>query len=220
MSEDGVFSFEASYLMDVVDHTLFDMTYHEHLAYHSVKPLKAFFDANGMEMIEATRVDSHGGSLRGVAQLKGGGRTVGASVGEMTALEEEKKLDRAETLVAFGKKINEIKKELGFLLRRLRGEGKTIAGFGAPAKATTLMHHFELGPDIVDFIVDDSPLKQGLFSPGFHIPILPSQAIYEQKPDYLLILAWNFAEPIMKKHQAFSKAGGRFITPLPQIGIF
>ena len=216
----GIFSFEVSYLLDVHDKTLFDMTYHEHLAYHSVKPLRRFFDANGMEMIEALRTHTHGGSLRGIAQLKGGGRPVGESVQAMTALEEDRKLDRAETLIQFGNDIEQKKQELGSLLRRLKGEGKTIAGFGAPAKATTLMYHFGLGPDIVDFIVDDSPLKQGLFSPGFHIPILPSQEIYQRKPDYLLILAWNFAATIMEKHSEFSKEGGRFIVPLPEIGIF
>jgi len=219
LDDNGVFSFEVSYLADVVDNTLFDMTYHEHLAYHSVKPLRRFFTANGMEMIEALRTDSHGGSLRGIARLKNGGHPAGASVGEMIALEEEKKLDRVETLVDFGDKIEEKKRELGSLLRRLKSDGKTIAGFGAPAKATTLMYHFGLGPDIIDFIVDDSPLKQGLFSPGFHIPVLPSAAIYERKPDYLLILAWNFAEPIISKHQSFSREGGRFIIPLPAIRI-
>src|SRR5262249_46697849 len=100
-----------------------------------------------------------------------------------------------------------------------KAEGKRIAGFGAPAKATTLMHHFALGPDILDFIVDDSPLKQGLFSPGYHIPVLPPAAIYERKPDYLLVLAWNFAESIMAKHQRFREAGGKFIVPLPELKV-
>lgn len=217
---DGVFSFEVSYLLDVCENGLFDMTYHEHLAYHSLKPLLRFFAANGMEMIEALRSNAHGGSLRGIVQLQGGPRQAGKSVAALAALEEEKKLDRPETLISFAAKIGEKKRELGSLLRRLKQEGKSIAGFGAPAKATTLMHHFQLGPDIIDFIVDDSPFKQGLFSPGFHIPILPTAAIYEKKPDYLLILAWNFAKSIMEKHQPFTKAGGHFITPLPQIGIY
>lgn len=220
LSKDGVFSFEVSYLLDVYEQTLFDMTYHEHLAYHSVKPLCRFFAANGMKMVEARRTSAHGGSLRGVVQLQGAVRKAGSSVAEMIALEEAAKLDRAETFIAFGAKINQKKQELGSLLRRLKKEGKTIAGFGAPAKATTLMHHFQLGPDIIDFIVDDNPLKQGLFSPGFHIPILPTSAIYERKPDYLLILAWNFAKSIIEKHHSFATGGGRFITPLPQIGIY
>jgi hypothetical protein len=105
------------------------------------------------------------------------------------------------------------------LLRGLKSQGKRLAGFGAPAKAATLMHHFGLGPGLIDFIVDDSSFKQGLFSPGHHIPVLASSAIYERKPDYLLILAWNFAPSIMDKHKAFAQAGGHFIVPLPRLEV-
>jgi len=105
------------------------------------------------------------------------------------------------------------------LLRELKSTGKKIAGFGAPAKATTLMYHFGIGPELIDFIVDDSPLKQGLFTPGFHVPVVPSSAIYERKPDYIVLLAWNFAEPIMKSHRAYTDAGGHFIVPIPKLEI-
>ena len=220
LSPEGVFVFEVSYLVDVYEDTLFDMMYHEHLAYHSVKPLTRFFEANGMELIEALRVSSHGGSLRGVAQLKGGAHPVGASVGTAVAQEEELGLDKAETLRGLARKIDGIKSELGDILRRLKEEGKSIAGFGAPAKATTLMYHFDIGPDLIDFIVDDSPLKQGLFTPGMHIPVVGSEAIADKKPDVLVILAWNFANPIMEKHEAFRRSGGQFIVPLPKVEIF
>ena len=103
------------------------------------------------------------------------------------------------------------------LLNNLKEDGKTIAAFGAPAKATTLMYHFDIGPEIIDFIVDDSPLKQGLFSPGKHIEIVSSSEIEKRNPDYLLILAWNFAGSIMDNHSSFSKLGGKFIVPLPKI---
>lgn len=220
LAPDGIFAFEASYFVDVYEKTLFDTIYHEHLDYHTVKPLRAFFVENGMELIEAVRVPSHGGSLRGMAQLSGGGRPVGASVGDLVRLEEELGLDRVETLTEFFGRIDALGRELRLLLRDLKAEGKSIAGFGAPAKATTLMHHFDIGPDVIDFIVDDSPLKQGLFSPGFHIPILSSTSIYDRRPDYLLILAWNFAAPIMAKHKAYTDAGGRFIVPLPKLEIY
>jgi hypothetical protein len=105
------------------------------------------------------------------------------------------------------------------VLKDLKAHGKSIAGFGAPAKATTLMYHFGLGPDVIDFIVDDSPLKQGLFTPGHHIPVLPSAALYERNPGYVLILAWNFAGPIMKNHEKFTRAGGHFIVPLPKVQV-
>lgn len=220
LADDGVFVFEVSYLMDVYNDTLFDTIYHEHVAYHSVKPLQSFFDANGMELIAVQRVDSHGGSLRGVAQLKGAKRDVEPSVGALIALEADLGLDKAETLKAFGQKIGAIKDRLTSELARLKADGKIIAGFGAPAKATTLMYHFGIGPDVIDFIVDDSPLKQGLYTPGLHVPVLPSDALYEKNPDYVVILAWNFAQPIMEKHAAFAEAGGRFIVPLPQVEIY
>lgn len=215
----GVFVFEVSYLVDVVRDTLFDTIYHEHLDYHTVKPLVRFFAANGMEMIEAIRINSHGGSLRGIVQLKDGPYPVGQSVATAMAEEERLGLDKAETFRAFSHNIDALGKELRRVLRSLKSQGKRIAGFGAPAKATTLMYHFGIGPELVDFIIDDSPLKQGLFSPGMHVPVLSSAAIAEKSPDYLVILAWNFAKPIIEKNAAFRAAGGKFIIPLPKVEV-
>lgn len=217
LADDGLFVFEVSYLVDVFEKTLFDTIYHEHLAYHSVKPLLSFFDAHGMELIEAVRIESHGGSLRGMAQKKGGPRAVGASVARAVLREESLGLDKAETLRTFAGRIDTRKAELSMVLAELKAEGKTVAGFGAPAKATTLMYHFGIGPDVIGFIVDDSPLKQNLFSPGMHIPVVGQEALAEREPDALVILAWNFAEPIMAKNAAFHDRGGRFIIPLPEV---
>ncbi len=138
----------------------------------------------------------------------------------MVATEEAAGLDRAETFSAFADHIDTLKIELISLLRRLKSEGKSIAGFGAPAKLTTLMYHFGFEPGMIDFIIDDSPLKQGHFTPGMHIPVVPAQQLYERHPDYVVILAWNFAKPIMAKHAAFHQAGGRFIVPLPKLEVF
>jgi hypothetical protein len=219
LSATGLFVFEVSYLVDVFEKTLFDTIYHEHLAYHSVKPLLGFLRQNGLELIHAERVSTHGGSLRGVAQRASGPRPVDASVSQLVELEASLGLDEAETFSRFGQKIDAVGETLSGVLRGLKAEGKRIAGFGAPAKATTLMHHFRIGGDVIDFVVDDSPLKQGLFTPGFHVPVLPSSAIYDQTPDHLLILAWNFAEPIMKNHARFREAGGHFILPLPEVTV-
>ena len=219
LREDGVFVFEVSYLVDVFEDTLFDTIYHEHVAYHSVKPLVSFFAEQGMELFAAERISSHGGSLRGMAQLKDGPHKSDGSVEKLVALENELGLDRAETLRQFGDKIDNVKRELKSLLKKIKDEGKVIAGFGAPAKATTLMYHFGIGPETIDFIIDDSPLKQGLYSPGHHIPVYSSKSIEDRKPDYLLILAWNFADPIIKKQAAFIESGGHFIVPLPKIEI-
>ena len=217
LAPSGVFVFEASYLADVVEKTLFDTIYHEHLAYHSVKPLTRFFRENGMRLFAAERVSSHGGSIRGMVEADGGPHQADGSVEALIGLEEELGLDRAETFSGFAGRIGKLGDELKKLTGEIKAEGKSIAGFGAPAKATTLMYHFGLGPEVIDFIVDDSPLKQGLYTPGHHIPVLPTAELYVRRPDYALILAWNFAQPIMDKHSAFREAGGRFIVPLPTL---
>lgn len=219
LTDDGLFFFEVSYLVDVVDKMLFDTIYHEHLDYHTVGPLVGFFERHGMELVDAVRIDPHGGSLRGVAQRRGGPRPVAAAVGELAALERARGLDREETFVEFGRRIAGRGRELSELLGRLRASGKRVAGFGAPAKATTLMHHFGLDRHAIEFIADDSPLKQGLFTPGLHVPVLPSSALYERRPDFVVVLAWNFAPSIVKNHRRFVDEGGSFIVPLPELEV-
>ena len=128
-------------------------------------------------------------------------------------------IDNSETFIQFYEKITLIKNRLLKILYKLKSDGKKIGAFGAPAKATTLMYHFGLDKDIIDFIIDDSPFKQGLNSPGLHIPVLSSDALKVEKPDYLLLLAWNFADSIVEKNREFLESGGHFIVPLPQIKI-
>lgn len=219
LADDGVFAFEVSYLLDVVEKTLFDTIYHEHVAYHSAAPLQRFLASVGLELYDAQRVDPHGGSLRGYAQKTGGPRKPTGEVERLIALERKAGLDKAETFKRFSADIDEKGRALSQLLRKLKAQGKTIAGFGAPAKATTLMHHFKLGRDVLDFVIDDSPLKQGLLTPGLHIPVVSARALEERKPDYALILAWNFAPSIIAKHKAYHDAGGRFIVPLPNLEV-
>ena len=141
------------------------------------------------------------------------------NVARLIALERRLGLDAPVTFQRYGDDIDRRGGELTALVRELRREGKRIAGFGAPAKATTLMYHFGLGADDIEFIVDDSPLKQGLYSPGLHIPIVSAAAIAREKPDYLVVLAWNFAASIMAKQQAFRDSGGHFIVPLPTLSV-
>ena len=217
LSPDGAFVFEVSYLVDVIEKSLFDTIYHEHVAYHSVKPLAAFFEAHGLRLFHAERVDSHGGSLRGYVCHTGAPWPRDPSVDDLISLEADMKLDNADTLRTFSAQVDAIGADLLSRLRSIKAEGKKIAAFGAPAKATTLMYHFGIGVDVIDFIVDDSPLKQNLYSPGMHIPVLPSSALYERNPDAVVILAWNFAEPIMGNHAAYLEAGGTFIVPLPTV---
>lgn len=211
----GVFVFEVSYLLDVLEKTLFDTIYHEHLSYHAVKPLVGFFHRHGLELFDVRRVPSHGGSIRCFVCPRGSGRPVSPRVAALVAEEEREGLFEPETYRTFAAGIDAVRRELSRLLDGIAAAGGSVAGYGAPAKATTLLYHFGLTAAL-GYIVDDSPLKQNLFSPGAHIPVVPSSAILEQRPDYLLILAWNFAEPIMAKCRAYRDGGGRFIVPLPR----
>lgn len=214
LADDGMFVMEVGYLLDVYENAWFDTIYHEHLDYHSVTPLVPFFAARGLEVIDVQRVSPQGGSIRVITQKQGGRYDVKDSVAALVELEHQVGLDRAETFVAFNDSINEVKKRLRSLVSGLKSDGKSIAGYGAPTKATTLLTHFDLG-EVLDFLIDDNPLKQGLFSPGHHIPVLGADEMYTRRPDYVLVLAWNFADSIMAQHRRYSDEGGRFILPMP-----
>jgi SAM-dependent methyltransferase len=215
LDDDGVFVMEVGYVYDVVRNGWFDTIYHEHVDYHSVIPLVPFFRNLGLEVIDVKRVSPQGGSIRVVTQKIGGRRPVRASVSSIEKLEADAGLDRAETFIAFGDRIDSIKSKLGELVRCLKGDGKSIAGFGAPTKSTTLISHFDLAYTL-DFLVDENPLKQNLLSPGHHIPVYSVDAIYERQPDYLILLAWNFAQDIMRRHSRYLEQGGRFVLPMPE----
>lgn len=219
LADDGLFIFEVGYLLDVYRNTWFDTMYHEHLDYHSVKPLIPFFESLEMELLSVKRVSPQGGSIRVCVQKKGGPRRPDSSVNELVRIEEEIGLDKAETFRTFNEKINTVKQELSGMLRSLKMQGKSIAGYGAPTKSTTLLTYFGLGNDVIDYIVDDNPLKQGKYTPGFHIPILVVEELYRRMPDYLVVLSWNFAEPIMEKHKEYKNRGGKFILPMPKAHI-
>lgn len=219
LKKDGVFVFEVSYLLDLYEKTLFDMIYHEHLDYHSVQPLMYFFEQHDMEIFKVQRVTSHGGSIRCFVQKKGGKKNVDSGIADLVKLEKKSGLYDENTFMVFGEKVQRLGNELRALLMDLKLNGKQIAGFGAPAKTTTLMYHFQISADDVSFIVDDNPKKQGLYTPGLHIPVLSASAIEKFKPDYLLILAWNFAEVILGKNQKFLNDGGHAIIPLPELKV-
>lgn len=219
LSDDGIYVFEVSYLRDVVEKTLFDTIYHEHLCYHSLKPLESFFEREGMQLFDAERVSSHGGSIRCYAQLAEGPHSKTNRLVSLIKEEAESGLHTAETFKKYANEINDLGERLRDMLFKLKADGKKVAAFGAPAKATTLMHHFGLSKEQIDFIIDDSPLKQGLFSPGLHVPVVSSSAIQTEKPDYLVVLAWNFADPIINKNKDFLTNGGHFIVPLPELKV-
>ncbi len=218
LAPDGVFSFEVGYLVDVYEKSTFDTIYHEHLDFHRVGPLRKFFAANGLEMFDAVRVDIQGGSLRGFAGFPGA-HPISAALDTLEANEKSIGLEDPQTFRRYADRIATAGLELTTMLEGLKAQGKSIAGYGLPAKATTLMYHFGIDQKTISYIVEDAPLKVGLFSPGLHVPILPVQTLYERRPDYVVLLAWNFADAIIAKHTAFTQAGGRFIVPLPNLAI-
>jgi hypothetical protein len=216
LDQKGIFVLEVGYFVDVYTNTWFDTIYHEHVDFHTVGPFEKLFERVGMEVIAVERISPQGGSIRVMAQKIGGDRKKDDSVEKLIALERKLGLDQVNSLSQFNERINAIRDKLQKLIYSIKNEGKTIAGFGAPTKATTLMAHFGLDETMLDFIVDDNPLKQGLFTPITHIQVLSSEELYIQKPDYLLILAWNFSQPIMKMHKKYSSNIGNFIIPMPE----
>lgn len=211
----GHFVFEVGYLLDVYRKTLFDTIYHEHVDFHHVGPLRAFFERNGLKLVHAERSDIQGGAL--VGYVGAPGETEDDSVAALVAEEREAGLDSADTFRFFGEKIARRRDELNALLTGLRARGKTIAAYGAPAKATTLMYHFGIDRSVIEYIVDDNPIKQGLLTPGLHVPILATDVLYQRKPDYVLLLAWNFADSIVARHRNYAGRASRFILPLPDL---
>jgi SAM-dependent methyltransferase len=219
LADDGVFIFEVSYLPDIVDRFLFDTVYHEHVSYHSIIPLAKFFEGLGMQLFDVQRIGSKGGSIRGFAQRAPEGRqAVTSRVTELIAEEKRRGFHQPAIYREYGAAIAARKAAVTKVVDEARAQGKTVAGYGASTTVTTLMWHFDLAQKL-EFLVDDNPLKHGLFAPKCHLPVLPSDELYTRRPDYVLILAWNFAEPIMKRHQRYISEGGTFVIPLPELKI-
>lgn len=215
---DGVFVCETGYLLDNVKNLVFDNIYHEHLAYHSVKPLQRFFAKHGLELFAVEAVDSKGGSLRFFVQRRGAKRPVEPSVAAFIAREDAAGIHAAAPYAALAGTLDETRARLHELLGGFKRQGKLIAGFGASHSVTTLVHHFELAP-FLEFIVDDNPRKQETFMPGFHTPVLHPKALLERKADYAVVLPWRFSRPIRERHAGFARTGGRFIDILPRVEV-
>jgi len=217
LDDDGVFIFEVSYLPDIVDRFLFDTIYHEHVSYHSILPLTRFFESLGMQLFDVQRISSKGGSIRGFAQrAPEGRRAVTSRVRDMVVEEDRRGFDKQAIYREYGEAIATRKVAVEKMVDNARASGKTVAGYGASTTVTTLMWHFDLAQKL-DFLADDNPHKHGLFAPKCHLPVLPSEEIYLRRPDYIVILAWNYAEQIIKRHQRYIAEGGTFVVPLPEL---
>lgn len=215
LKTNGVFVIEAPYLVDFVEKNYFDLIYHEHLSYFSVKSLLTLFKRHNMEVFFVQKVSSHGGSFRTFVRKLGGNHKIRKSVNNFLRKEEKAGLHKLKTYLNYAKKIEANKKDLTQILKQLKRQNKLIVGYGAPAKGNTLLNYFKINSTSIDFIIDDSPYKQGLYTPGTHIKVESSGVLETKKPDYILILAWNFAKPIMEKLTNFKKNGGHFIIPAP-----
>jgi len=218
LSSDGVLIFESFYFPDLMKHLVFDFIYHEHLTCFTVTPVQAYFKRLGMELIDVLRVPTKGGSIRYTVQFVGGPRKIQKSVSQILKSESKNGVDKVGIYKSFENKIQTVKAKITALLTKLNQQGKIIAGYGASATSTTFIYHFKL-QNLLSFLVDDYVRKQNTYSPGCHIPVLAPEMISIRKPDYILILAWRYADPIIQKNQAFLKYGGKFIIPLPKLKI-
>lgn len=216
LSKDGFLVLEFPYLLNLLENNEFDTIYHEHLSYFSITPLMKFFAMHDMEIFDVKRTSIHGGSVRLFIQRKGGPRKVMPSVSELLELEKRQGIMDLKTYQRFSENVKRLKSELVSLLTKLKKEGKSIAAYGAPAKGNTLLCYCGIDMRLLDFTVDRSPYKQGLFTPGMHIPIHPPEDLLRRKPDYALILAWNFSKEIIEQQKSYLEAGGRFIIPVPK----
>jgi len=214
LDENGILIIEVPYLVDLIENLAYDTIYLEHLEYMSIKPLVRFFEKYDMDLFDVERYEIHGKSIR-VFICRKNKRPISNNIKELLELEERKGIYRKDVLDEFSRRVKNHKKELVDLLKKLKKSGKKIIGISAPAKGNTILNYCQIGPDILDYITEKSIIKRGCYTPGMHIPIVSEERVLEDQPDYGIILAWNFANEIIKNNEEFSRRGGKFIIHIP-----
>jgi hypothetical protein len=216
LKSDGVAVIEVPYLIDLVDHCEFDTIYHQHLCYFSVTALDALFTRHGMYLNDVERTSIHGGSLRLSIELRDDRRE---RVALLLAMERERGINDVAFYRNFAARVESIKDRLSTLLHQLRADGRRVAAYGAAAKATTLCSYVGIDRTLVEYVADRNEHKEGRYMAGNRLPIVSPDRMRRDQPDYLLILAWNFAEEIMRQEHEFRERGGRFIVPIPNVEV-
>ena len=215
LNNKGVFIIEAPHFLKLVKNLEYDTIYHEHLIYVSLRPLNKLFSRFGFEMIDAEEIGIHGGSIRVYISRKGM-YPINSNLMKIISEEEENKIFDIQRLNKFANDVELHREKILALLYRLKSEDALIVGVSAPAKGMTLLNYCHIGPELLNFVTEKSQLKIGKYTPGLHIPVVPDSALLEEKPDYALLLAWNFADEIMENLSEFRKNGGKFIIPIPE----
>ncbi|BDV43033.1 SAM-dependent methyltransferase [Geotalea uraniireducens] len=216
----GVITMEFPHLVRLMEENQFDTIYHEHFSYFSFISAEKIFAAHGLTLFDVEELPTHGGSLRIYARHnEDDSRPVAPAVQSLVAREIAAGIDRIDTYAAFTEQVKETKRKLLDFLIAARRQGKSIAGYGAPGKGNTLLNYCGIRTDFLDFTVDRNPYKQGKFLPGTHIPIFSPERIAETKPDYVLILPWNFKDEIMEQMAFIREWGGQFVVPIPEVRV-
>jgi hypothetical protein len=221
LKSSGVVTMEFPHLLRLVEENQFDTIYHEHFSYFSLITVEKVFTMHGLTLFDVEELPTHGGSLRiYVRQAEDSAKPVSQRVRDLIAREEAAGFTRLELYLSFAEKVKETKRKILEFLITAKRAGKSIAGYGAPAKGNVLLNYCGVRSDFIDYTVDRSPHKQGLFLPGIHIPIYPPDKIKETKPDYLLILVWNLKDEIMEQMAHIREWGGQFLVLIPEVKVY
>lgn len=214
--EETLIAFEVPYVVDFFENTEYDTIYHEHLSYIAVRALEALVKDSPFALSRVDHYPIHGGSILFHLRHRASKVRPHESVGRSLATEEHLKLADPATWAEFAKRVQRIRVGLPELLQKLKAQGKRIIGYGASAKGNTLLNTCGITTKELDYIIDNTPFKQGKVAPGSWIPVRPPEMLLKDQPDYALLLAWNFAPEIVKRETEFQKRGGRFIVPIPE----
>ena len=221
LKKQGVITMEFPHLMRLVAENQFDTMYHEHFSYFSFTTVEKVFASHGLTLFDVEELPTHGGSLRIYARHSNDEtKPVGKRVAELKSREDAAGMTKMEYYLSFGEKVKETKRKILEFLINAKAEGKSIVGYGAPAKGNTLLNYCGVRTDFIDYTLDRSPHKQGQYLPGTHIPIYHPDKVREDKPDYLVILPWNLKEEIMEQMSYIREWGGKFVTLIPEPAVF